>query len=1449
MRQNLKSCAGGATLLLFAALPAWGQTFMYSEDFNDWGAMEQIGSGNYPTNAALAKGWNVTVYPNYYGENELIPQVMNTDGFSYSPNCWGAGTCYDPVWSSARTDGLGQVDYTVPWSGTPGDPAHTGRFTLQHQNWENWGRAAAAWYTGNDHLNGGPAPHAGAYPMNLKTNSLKAEFDLSIRTGSSFWCGYWGDGTNNSADGGVFAVQPVQDVSHVQYFGNWGAPLGWMGLPGFAVEFDIYPNAGDPGSAAPGDQNNHVGLDVYLKWDVEAGQFPSLQDNINGPFAASIPRLVNVCDNNQPVHATVYYNDPAHGGLGHVQVYLKVDPAMKAAGDPPVPAGQTPFSFGMDVGDPADGKLVIDACIGDWPTDNAVFGFIASTGGCNEIFAVDNMKVQTDAVAPGASCDSSSWSGGFTMGDAYNPTTINLGAPIAAAPDASSLANPGWDVTSYAALWDTFLEPGATALVPDVPHAIDQLKRSIEYAESHGLAGVTLHGEPNVNYLDVYNSTEELVPLGRQIPGVPADAENDYNAIVAKGYIYFPVTGDYSLDVASDNGFELKIGGTLVMMSRYGAWGYDPAPGGPGGQDQLHSGIYAQVHVGTAGLYPIQLIWMEEWGGANVEFYRRTGLPLVPFAYIGVSNANVLGFAGNSQGNAGLADQPLIYGQFAGASPALDLSGIDAATPPAPVVALSTTERVGDAGVATGGQVFNLKVVRILLPGGYAISNSYEDDYRQNVLGYLDNWDNQSPGATVQGINFQGNWWYWHGALPFNGSDPYLAHYFSDYGIPDRGDGYDVGQFGLRAEGFAIFPAAGSYILGLEADDDAYLRFGNQTVIQEPCCISQLVALEVAEAGTYPIRVEYAGYGPENRVKFYEMVPGVGKVAVNSSLSRIKVFQSATTGPYAYHYNHPTVIPAGRMVAPNGSGVTLGWNATAVKAPAGMVFDGSYQFGYGYGGPMGVATGLIENDIVGCFPAGSLTQGYATPLSINVETGGEFTAAKPAPQNVADDPLSMFLKPDTTPLFTAGGDAEEHFALSFTGYIEFPVAGEYVFNTNDDDGLIVWVGGQVATRYPYFSGAGENTPGFVHVDAPGIYDIRADYFEGGGGNMVELVQYLPDATTRVLLNDPFANPSPVRVKVWRTLAAGFPASTEFADPLKLPLSAKVAAIDRGGDSGFKFQTVKGKYGVGWHYPSNENWAGGGIGTGADKLRTVPEAHEMLAAAFDGVPSLNQIPDVATETTTFPTTINFPYGTTDPPVDFTFTATRTTGLLALTKGGHVFGVVSDDGNSVTMAGRTVGQTGDQHGAYTVPFYVYAPEDGLYPFTIEHVGSGGGAPPINGEGNMIAFYELVYSGTGLPAFVLVNDPANLTSSRAYVNVTSCGTPFVDVNLDSDVDESDFGIFQACFAVPALTFPCKCFDRTGSTPGVPDGAIDVTDYNYFMNCFSGPAVPWTASAGCPF
>jgi len=76
--------------------------------------------------------------------------------------------------------------------------------------------------------------------------------------------------------------------------------------------------------------------------------------------------------------------------------------------------------------------------------------------------------------------------------------------------------------------------------------------------------------------------------------------------------------------------------------------------------------------------------------------------------------------------------------------------------------------------------------------------------------------------------------------------------------------------------------------------------------------------------------------------------------------------------------------------------------------------------------------------------------------------------------------------------------------------------------------------------------------------------------------------------------------------------------------------------------------------------------------------------------------------------------------------------------------------------------------------------------------------------------------------------------------------CYTPWADADGDGDVDQVDFGIFQACFSGPGNAYEagCECFDRDAT----PDGDVDGNDFIEFSECWSGPKVLWGWSEECP-
>ncbi|GMU20322.1 MAG: hypothetical protein AMXMBFR13_04190 [Phycisphaerae bacterium] len=73
-------------------------------------------------------------------------------------------------------------------------------------------------------------------------------------------------------------------------------------------------------------------------------------------------------------------------------------------------------------------------------------------------------------------------------------------------------------------------------------------------------------------------------------------------------------------------------------------------------------------------------------------------------------------------------------------------------------------------------------------------------------------------------------------------------------------------------------------------------------------------------------------------------------------------------------------------------------------------------------------------------------------------------------------------------------------------------------------------------------------------------------------------------------------------------------------------------------------------------------------------------------------------------------------------------------------------------------------------------------------------------------------------------------------------SCPTIFADWDRDGDVDQEDFGAWQACYTGPGpvqvpLSADCSCFDRL---PAGGDGDVDQDDFLAFSQCSRGPMLP---------
>jgi len=79
---------------------------------------------------------------------------------------------------------------------------------------------------------------------------------------------------------------------------------------------------------------------------------------------------------------------------------------------------------------------------------------------------------------------------------------------------------------------------------------------------------------------------------------------------------------------------------------------------------------------------------------------------------------------------------------------------------------------------------------------------------------------------------------------------------------------------------------------------------------------------------------------------------------------------------------------------------------------------------------------------------------------------------------------------------------EDHYAISFTGYIEIPEKGQYTFYTKSDDGSRLYIGGELVADNDG-SHAVKEEYGTINLNA-GKYAVRLEYFEDWSGQSLEV---------------------------------------------------------------------------------------------------------------------------------------------------------------------------------------------------------------------------------------------------------------------------------------------------------------------------------------------------------
>ncbi len=97
-----------------------------------------------------------------------------------------------------------------------------------------------------------------------------------------------------------------------------------------------------------------------------------------------------------------------------------------------------------------------------------------------------------------------------------------------------------------------------------------------------------------------------------------------------------------------------------------------------------------------------------------------------------------------------------------------------------------------------------------------------------------------------------------------------------------------------------------------------------------------------------------------------------------------------------------------------------------------------------------------------------------------------------------------------------GSVGADNFSVRWSGQIEAPASGNYVFSTISDDGIRLWVNGvQVINDWTDHGSTIDNSPA-VALTAGQKYDIRIEYFESSGGATASLYWAYPGQNQQIV---------------------------------------------------------------------------------------------------------------------------------------------------------------------------------------------------------------------------------------------------------------------------------------------------------------------------------------------
>jgi hypothetical protein len=322
----------------------------------------------------------------------------------------------------------------------------------------------------------------------------------------------------------------------------------------------------------------------------------------------------------------------------------------------------------------------------------------------------------------------------------------------------------------------------------------------------------------------------------------------------------------------------------------------------------------------------------------------------------------------------------------------------------------------------------------------------------------------------------------------------------------------------------ATFGAAGTYVLRLTASDGAVTVSDDVTIIVSPP--------PVAGSGT-GLRGEYFT-DPNNGTHF--VTPSATRVdatvnfnwAGNSPVSGVGIdnFSVRWTGqvqaPVSGNYTFSTTADDGVRLWVNGQLLIDNWvdqsattkTSAAVALVAGTRYDIKMEYFEHGGDAVAKLLWAYPGQAQVAIPQSQLYP----PVVVTGLTGQYFTD----PGNGTHFGTLAVARTDATVNFTWGAAAPatgvgvNNFSVRWTGLVEAPVTGSYVFSTVSDDGIRLWVNGQQVINNWTDHSSTTNTSAAVSLTAGVKYTVTLEFYEKGGDATAKLQWSYPGQATQVV---------------------------------------------------------------------------------------------------------------------------------------------------------------------------------------------------------------------------------------------------------------------------------------------------------------------------------------------